>query len=262
MENIPIDIIHFKMSKYLTPVDIYSLQQVSKGWNLIFKVLMIRLFKTSLRRVMACNGLHDLDFDGAGVITGSFILQALLGKIWRHDSDLDIVCTNSSAPWVRAVLKSNGINFVSAGVNTYFEDSSSIHHSEEYSTCHLFSRRTDPSRYLELLFKEHDIPYDPKYNLCYPDGDTKFDVYKNPLPRVFTKVELLILNDPDLPCDFVSKFDLTCVQNWFDGKILHTLHPEHLFNYISTINPDRIIVKEGKLQARIQKYKDRGFTIL
>jgi hypothetical protein len=83
-------------------------------------------------------------------------------------------------------------------------------------------------------------------------------------------VQVILMRDNTTPMDIVKNFDLTMLQAWYDGRMLHTTTTaaEHTAHRIMEVNieSDQVANQTSaewlRTLRRISKYQARGFTLV
>lgn len=269
--SLPSDLLQH-IAKYLYPADVYFLSLSNHEYHNILQRQVLSPFKTSLERILKAN---DTKFDDASNIvsefkqlskslepnsvamSGSIVVQAILGKIW-DGSDIDIYCTASMAPKVRAWIvkigrqvlvnwnvgyeRALGIDLANPNIqcvehysnmpneNEVFEDmdgTSWTYHKEATLNHGELKFLKNGVYYTIQSYPSTDqLPYEPRIR------SVTRSVERNRRPRSRYNIDLIVVAPSSTIQDVIEKFDITiCKCVWY-GSMLHIqdANPYKAFN--------------------------------
>ena len=247
---------------YLKPNNLIMMSKINKQFHKcsILRKAIIDMFKSNLNRILRCCGYVALDSvleRGKCVLSGSVILQAILGEEW-WDSDIDLYSTFASSSEVLEKLAELGyFQFLTAGdTNDY-----------------IFNPTFGPTNF-----------HGSKLSTLSEWGstETKTGVWKvsgsSPVRRPAV-LQMLVLNESVLTAEeAIIDFDWDIVMNTWDGKTLHVTAPTAVATKVTNAveNGYEILVKKyeidnrntetrylwNKMLKRMNKYSHRGFKIM
>lgn len=239
--NIFTEMLNNEIINYLTPIDLYNIMQTCKQYRKIitenhFNKRVIseinkRLYNIFGNDMQTFKNSMNNDF----VITGSFIIQCILGEIW-DDSDLNIFkCSNINRKELvlnRDVdsdcIKRFDENYNSIFTTSYFSDNDS---SDDNSNDRLNNIKPNVIQFLE---NNHDFLKKSSANIKITNidkcgskmGGCDFDICKN----IF----------------------------WFDGK--DNIYIHNIIEILSRQTKFKFTINEKSSLIRYKKYQQRGFT--
>lgn len=301
-----VDEIWLHIASFASPPDVYSLCLTSKRFHypassksvngtstndnedesaatppiLIGTKLLRASLLSSLDKVLRAKGLslekvntmfrHDTVSPGSVLISGSTMVQCVLGEVWKTKTDIDIFCSNSAAPAVRSWLIKEagqlctGFNDNYVGVDNFGRVFyNQIHHVECY--CNrpedgapyigwdaLFNyqqslqygaqinRSYFPRRWQQLLYNFEDGDVRDRFSHLYeiaslPGDPFAFDYYCSWQPTTFDLV-VSRANGRSVD-DILADFDLNICKAKWNGTTFSIPDPHYTFRRRSKMDP-------------------------
>jgi len=190
-----------------------------------------------MQRFELPQSLMDLIKKCEGVITGSALLSVLYDEHFGN-MDVDVFLEAKHAETVHTWL-------------TEIKDTTELIMDEDLQYVHLFE---------DIINRDSEAKRQFSTFTC---RRAKHLLYKLPLPPSLCPIQFIFLNS-DKPKERVEKkFDISVLRNWFDGKELHIGFQNDIVNRTYaiqlTIQQHKHVCSEIP-KARIEKYRERGFT--
>jgi hypothetical protein len=226
-----------RISSMLAACDLYCWSRTSKHYYKQFNSQILPAFKTCLSGLFAARhfDLHMFNFSDCPtqngcVLTGSIVLQALLGESWPN-SDIDIFVTHSQAAYARSKLIQAEcvFNFFTSpdegvypgidGING--QSNVRIDHREQYVSAHehFTQHPFPPNRIIRRLQDIRTL-----------HGEPMMMVQEELYTKKTKVVDFVVgVDNVTQATDLLDWFDLSVVMNSFDGKTLWVKMPHLTF---------------------------------
>ena len=81
---------------------------------------------------------------------------------------------------------------------------------------------------------------------------------------VYAELDIVEVNKDRMPIDVIKNFDLTFCENWYDGKTVYMVHPDHVeakSGFLENHYLSLLFKKNPVLINRVKKYMGRGFKV-
>ena len=248
---------------FLNPIDIIMFSQMNKQFHncAVIRKEIIEKFKCNLRGLLQCLGYAALDSvlqQGNGVLSGSCVLQAILGERWK--CDIDLYSTFDGRYELTDKLAELG----------YFQ----------------FFTSSDTSDYVfNPLFGPTNFQ-GSKLSSVSEWGSIRPATGFSGSPRPTGMLQMIVLNETVLTAEeAIVDFDWDIVQNTWDGKTLHITAPTALATKVANAvgNGYELLIKNfetgsystaensnaeemcyawKRMLKRMHKYSCRGFKIM
>ena len=240
-ELLEYDFVKQEVLTKLSPLALYNMKLCDNFWNKYITLAMIKesiIKEINIRLSLIFGDKYDkfnkiLD-DTKAIISGSFIIQCILGEYWE-DSDIDIYF-----PTI------NNKMYLTDSNNPYYELEKFLYETLKFNM-------TQSYRAISRYRRDQS---NDKLNIEYVRN---YDTFTNSIQIIQAKIK----NDPTKMKEFIyDTFDFDICKNVYyikDGKgYLNILKLNDIFNKISEF---KIGYRVGSSIQRYEKYTKRGFSI-
>ena len=275
--------LHDRILSYFSPISLIALKQTNKElerFPSLQKPIVMKLFRRNLSHLLSSCGYSELSRvsadgyesvlrPGGCILSGSIVLQALLGEEWVG-SDVDMYVTASDVLRVRRKLfRKMGYQYSMWPKDK--EKPNQFNGGLEYFSAHVGSlieslEMWDSTEVKAEAWLGAALP-------AYYDGHGPGSAEPRRIPgQSASALQLILLKESVVAAEeAVHTFDLDVVQSTWDGTTLHILHPDavagrtaHVSDYVNAMTTAFGSVSDPSDDKflRLRELERRGLVVL
>jgi len=193
--------------------------------------------------------LSTVVIDNGVLLAGGSVLQVIAGYLSAQRLDLDFYCPTRNVPKFIKELTEPTTSSGKVNPELFGQCSMSVIGASVY--CNSFLKRNGIRKV---------------YTLSRIENSPEAAAARRHIKRkdFAQMIDIMSVRNSRSPVDVVENFDLTFCQVWWDGKDIWATYPDDIAQKKGILQKDysNLFIKGNPfLRKRVQKYKDRGFTI-